>query len=146
MNMVHRIFRVLLCFLLGSVFTAAQKPETRPITLLDHLTGSWVLQGIIADKRTAHDVDATWVLNHEYVQLHEISREKNDSGGPEYEAIVLPELGRESATIFLPRARLHGRRWPVGRRDSPGHTGGCFDSSRLHNLALGSDSCDLQLR
>jgi hypothetical protein len=88
MGLVRWIFCVLLCVLFCWVSPFAQSPAAVPVKLLDHLTGSWVLQGTIAGKLTTHDVQATWVLNREYVQLHEISREKNDSGGAAYEAIV----------------------------------------------------------
>ena len=53
------------------------------------MTGQWVLQGTIAGKQTTHDIDANWVLNHEYMQLHETSREKDAQGRPAYAAIVL---------------------------------------------------------
>jgi len=56
--------------------------------LFDQMVGDWVLQGMIGGKDTVHDVHAQWVLNHEYVELHETSREKNGSGAPSYEAIV----------------------------------------------------------
>jgi hypothetical protein len=56
--------------------------------LLDRLTGHWVLHGTLAGKETTHDVAADWVLGHEYVRLHEVSREKNRDGQPAYEAIV----------------------------------------------------------
>jgi hypothetical protein len=56
--------------------------------LLDHLSGNWVLHGTIAGESTTHDIQATWVLNREYLQLHEVSREKNEKGGAAYEAIV----------------------------------------------------------
>lgn len=59
-----------------------------PAALLDHLAGRWVMQGTIAGKPTTHDVEASWALNHEYLQLHEISREKNADGRPAYEAII----------------------------------------------------------
>jgi len=88
MNFVRWIFCMFLSVLFCTVSLAAQGPADVPVKLLDHLTGSWVLQGIIAGKQTTHDVDATWVLNREYVQLHEVSREKNPSGGAAYEAIV----------------------------------------------------------
>jgi len=87
MNLARCFFCSLLC-VVWSVSFAAQKSDTVPVNLLDHLTGNWVLQGTIAGKQTTHDVQATWVLNREYVQLHEISREKNNAGGPAYEAIV----------------------------------------------------------
>jgi hypothetical protein len=69
----------------GSVF--AQQPTFND-QLLDHLGGSWVLQGAIAGKETTHDVVAEWVLGHQYVRMHEVSREKDAKGQPAYEAIV----------------------------------------------------------
>ena len=57
-------------------------------TLLDRLVGKWVLTGVLSGKETTHDVDAEWVLNREYVRLHEVSREKDNRGGPAYEAII----------------------------------------------------------
>ena len=56
--------------------------------LLSHFAGTWALRGTIAGKQTTHDVQAEWVLNHEYLQLREISREKNAGGGAAYEAII----------------------------------------------------------
>jgi hypothetical protein len=56
--------------------------------LEDQLIGHWVLEGILGGKQTTHDVDAQWVLNREYVQIHEISREKKADGSPQYEAII----------------------------------------------------------
>ena len=56
--------------------------------LSDQMIGDWVLQGKIGKKETTHDVKAEWVLNREYVQIHEVSREKNEKGAPAYEAII----------------------------------------------------------
>lgn len=57
--------------------------------LLDHMTGHWVLTGTIAGQKTTHDVDAQWVLQDTYVQIREVSREKDAAGKPQYEAEVL---------------------------------------------------------
>jgi hypothetical protein len=57
-------------------------------SLLDHMIGRWILQGTIAGKETTHDIIIEWVLGHQYVRLHEISREKNANGESAYEAIV----------------------------------------------------------
>ena len=57
--------------------------------LLGHLTGHWVLRGSIGKRAITHDVDAKWILKEEYVQIHEVSREKNKDGSPQYEALVL---------------------------------------------------------
>ena len=80
----------LLCSVLFCCCTASAQTgmPPAPAALLDHLTGTWILRGTIAGKQTTHDVQAAWVLNHEYIQLHETSREKNAGGGPAYDAIV----------------------------------------------------------
>src|SRR5215472_18152882 len=59
-----------------------------PTQLLNYLTGRWVMAGTLGGKQTTHDVDAEWVLKREYIRFHEVSREKDASGGPAYEAIV----------------------------------------------------------
>jgi len=56
--------------------------------LLDRLAGEWVLRGMIAGDEWTHDVVAEWVLGHQYLQIHEISRETDDAGAPQYEATV----------------------------------------------------------
>ncbi|HET7040794.1 MAG TPA: hypothetical protein VFI13_02200, partial [Gemmatimonadales bacterium] len=66
----------------------AQAPRA-PDPLLDRLIGRWVLHGQMAGKVTTHDVTFTWVLEHEYVQMHEVSRERTSAGIPAYEALVL---------------------------------------------------------
>jgi hypothetical protein len=73
--------------LLASLPTRAQAPAFED-PLLDRVVGKWVLQGTIDAKKTTHDVVAEWVLGHQYVQLHEISREKDPTGAPAYEATV----------------------------------------------------------
>ena len=66
----------------------ALQPAAADDPWLGRLVGHWVLKGQIAGKDTAHDVDAEWVLNHLYVRLHEVSREKNPDGRAAYEALV----------------------------------------------------------
>jgi hypothetical protein len=65
----------------------AQQPALQD-ELLDRMIGNWVLEGTIAGKATTHDVRAEWVLGHRYVRLHEVSREKDAAGKPQYEAEV----------------------------------------------------------
>ena len=67
---------------------AAQEPP-RPGPSLDSLVGAWVLTGAIHGAPTTHDVTGSWLLNREYLQLHEVSRERDSTGAPAYEAIVL---------------------------------------------------------
>ncbi len=57
-------------------------------TLLNHLTGKWVLEGTIAGKNIRHDITAEWVLGHQYIELKETAKEKLANGQPSYDAIV----------------------------------------------------------
>jgi len=57
-------------------------------SLLNHLTGKWLLTGFMAGKQVKHDINAGWVLGHEYFQIKETSRERDANGHPGYEAIV----------------------------------------------------------
>ena len=76
---------------LVTIFAAAtamaqQAPVNSP--LLDHLAGKWLMQGSVGKQAVMHDLDAEWVLQHHYLRFHEISRQKNAKGEPEYEATV----------------------------------------------------------
>jgi len=80
----------LLLFLASARLPAQGLP---PDSLLDRLIGHWVLRGTIARQSTTHDVTFDWMLRREYVQMHEVSRERDVNGNPAYEAIVL--FGRD---------------------------------------------------
>ncbi len=64
-------------------------PQSGPQELLDKMVGRWTLTGVIAGQNTVHDVDAEWVLQHNYVRISEVSRERAENGQPQYEAFVL---------------------------------------------------------
>jgi len=86
----QRLARVLITttlFILAVSACFAQQPTLHD-EFLDHLAGRWVLQGTIAGKKTTHDVDAQWVMQHQYLRIHEVSRELNPQGEPAYEATV----------------------------------------------------------
>jgi len=81
---------------LVSFSASAQQPFQDP--LLDRLIGKWVLQGTIGGAATTHDIESEWVLGHQYVRLHEVSREKNADGQAAYEAIVFIGWDQPSGT------------------------------------------------
>jgi hypothetical protein len=86
----------ILALLFMTSFSASAQVPIRKDPLLDRLTGSWILQGTIAGHQTTHDIESEWVLNHEYLRLHETSREKNVQGQPAYEAIIFIEWDESS--------------------------------------------------
>ena len=67
-----------------------------PDSLFPRLIGQWVLRGTIARQQTVHDVTFEWLLGREYVQMHEVSRERAPNGTPAYEAVVI--FGRDPKT------------------------------------------------
>ncbi len=83
---------VLLGILAGARCVRAQRTPAAD-SLLDRMTGQWVLHGTIGGQQTTHDVQADWVLGREYVRLHEVARERDARGAPAYEASVL--IGRD---------------------------------------------------
>lgn len=84
--------------------SALAQPAPPKDPLLERLAGTWVLRGTIAGQQTTHDVTAEWVLNHLYLRLYEVSREKDAAGQPTYEAIILigwDETAREYQCQWL---------------------------------------------
>jgi hypothetical protein len=97
------IIKITLFVVLFSFSASAQQLTFRD-SLLEHFTGKWVLQGIIDSKTTIHDVTVEWVLNHQYIQIKEVSREKKVDGEAEYEAIVFigwDQLLKEYTCLWL---------------------------------------------
>jgi hypothetical protein len=101
---MNRVFLICIALVyLSSRAVSAQQP-TFQSALLDRLTGSWVLRGVVAGSKTIHDIQAEWVLNHQYVRFQETSREKNAQGQPLYAADVYfgwNEAKHEYACIWL---------------------------------------------
>lgn len=57
--------------------------------LLDKMTGAWRLTGKIMDRNADHEVDAEWVLNHQFLRIHEKDRSPAASGAVVYEAMIM---------------------------------------------------------
>lgn len=73
---------------LSSIASIQQSDADAATALMNHLVGRWTMTGTLGGKQTAHDADARWVLNREYVEFHEVSPERRADGTPAYEAIL----------------------------------------------------------
>ncbi|MBK9304781.1 MAG: hypothetical protein IPM94_13140 [bacterium] len=82
------LIAVAFALLVAPALRAQDRIMSAPEGLLDKMTGRWVLTGTIAKKPTTHDVDIDWVLNRQYIRIHEVSRDKDASGGIGYEAWI----------------------------------------------------------
>ncbi|MFQ5479497.1 MAG: hypothetical protein ACE5E4_12885 [Candidatus Binatia bacterium] len=79
--------RVVTLLLLAS-FPAVAGQQGVQDELLDHMAGNWLMSGTIGGTQVTHDLAAEWVLGHQYLRFHEVSREVDSEVVPAYEAIV----------------------------------------------------------
>jgi len=92
-------------------------------TLLDQLAGHWTMTGMLGGKRITHDVDAEWVLKHEYLRFHEVSGDKDKTGTPAYEAIVFiswDTKANEYRCLWLDNTSGVGLSAPIARGKKSG--------------------------
>jgi hypothetical protein len=86
------IFLNITILVLLSTSTIFSQTSSVNDSLLDHMVGKWILQGKIAGQETIHDINVEWVLGHQYLQVREVSRERDADGSPSYDAIVFITL------------------------------------------------------
>lgn len=74
------LFWLLTVFLSASVPArlAAQTPAPWHDDLVEHMMGSWTLGGQVMGREAHHEVQGEWVLNHEFLRVHE----KTAAGAP----------------------------------------------------------------
>src|ERR1700675_3428601 len=64
---------------------APQTPEWHD-DLVDRMTGAWKLQGPVMGHTGHHDVEAEWVLNHQFLRIHEKTAANAPADEHPYEA------------------------------------------------------------
>jgi hypothetical protein len=85
---MKKVFWLLIPYLVLIASPSVAQQESVQNSLLNALTGKWVLQGTIDGQKTTHDLDVEWVLGNQYVEMTEVSREKDAAGHPSYSAKV----------------------------------------------------------
>ncbi len=73
--------------LLTSLSSMAQTPVEWQDNLADHLIGTWKVEGQIVGREAHHEIDAEWVLNRQFVRIHEKMAATAPSSEKRYEAI-----------------------------------------------------------
>jgi len=90
--MIRTRLPVLLVGLLLVVPVFSDGPPPLEDPFLDALSGHWTLTGRVMGEELVNEVDARWVLGHQFLELH--LRDVADP--PQYEALIF--LGREAKT------------------------------------------------
>jgi len=104
-KLFRRILIATLCATAALTLSAAQTQAPAPIDgpsqifrdpLLDNMAGSWKLTGAIGKRPVEHTVDAQWILNHQFLEIHEKDTAAPKTGSPAYEATVM--IGYDNAS------------------------------------------------
>jgi len=56
--------------------------------LLDQMVGTWTLTGTIMGQQTTHRVEADWMLNHQFLRVHESEVAPRKASNVPYEAMI----------------------------------------------------------
>ena len=65
----------------------AQAPPEWKDDLADRMAGTWILTGQVMGREAHHEVEAEWVLNHQFVRIHEKTAASAPASERRYEAI-----------------------------------------------------------
>lgn len=79
---------LLLLVVLIALPSVAQGPSpAKKDDLLDHMAGSWVLEGTVMGAAAHHDVTVEWVLNRQFLRICEKTSSTAPASEKRYEAI-----------------------------------------------------------
>jgi len=66
---------------------AAQAPADWPDEFVKQLEGAWKLEGAVMGNKAHHDVQADWVLNHQFLRIEEKTSPEAPAAERRYESI-----------------------------------------------------------
>ena len=78
---------LLVVLVLVQVYVSAQTPAEWHDDLIEHMTGTWNLDGSVMGRTAHHGVQAEWVLNHQFLRIHEKISADAPATERRYEAI-----------------------------------------------------------
>jgi len=103
---------------LGSAACAADLPAPLDGTnrifqddLLDRMTGSWTMTGAIVGAPVEHQADVHWILNHQFLEIHERDTAAPKAGAPVYEAMPLIGYDNTSERYVAHWIDIYGGRY-----------------------------------
>ncbi len=78
---------VLSLFFIVHICSFAQAPPEWKDDVADRMVGMWMLTGHVMGKEAHHDVIADWVLNHQFLRIHEKTAANAPASEKPYEAL-----------------------------------------------------------
>ena len=95
-GMTIRSMLALALVVLRPASSTGQAPAEWRDSLADHLAGTWKVEGQVMGRDAHHELRAEWVLNHQFLSLHEKTAPGAPAGEQRYEAFWF--LGYDAVT------------------------------------------------
>jgi hypothetical protein len=93
----------------SSVQAAKDSPDAQlHDDLLDHLVGKWNVSAVVHGQKFSLDREAEWVLNHQYVRIHEKSREVVPWLKVPFERTIFIGYNHRTGRYVLHEVNVHG--------------------------------------
>src|ERR1700752_5136820 len=70
-----------------AVVASAQRPAPWHDDLVEHVVGTWKLEGTVMGKPAHHIVNAEWMMNHQFVQIREQTAPDAPDNESRYDAL-----------------------------------------------------------
>ena len=101
MNFFRRLLYVLVIALLLVPLATTNQDVDGPTrvfrdSLLDNMTGTWNLAGKILGRNANHLLEVEWVLNHQFLRIHEKDENSSANVAVPYEAMIM--IGYDNAS------------------------------------------------
>jgi len=104
-NRLFALLSLIVAFVSISLYSPLAQAQTtvksNPKSLMDKMTGEWVMTGTIGGEQVTHDVHVDWILKRQYIRIHEVSRETDADGEVAYEAWIHIAWDKENAEYVV---------------------------------------------
>jgi hypothetical protein len=100
-----------LIVILASVPSMAQSPAEWQDTLAGHITGTWKVDGNVLGREAHHEINAEWMLNHQFLRIHEKTAATAPASERRYEAIWFLGYDEVSERYVLHLIDIFGGRY-----------------------------------
>jgi Protein of unknown function (DUF1579) len=104
-------FLILASVLLLAVVTRAQAPPPWKDAFVDHLAGTWRVEGTLVGQNAHHTLSAEWVLNHEFLRMEEKTSADAPKGESAYDALWFLGYDEVSERYVLHLIDIFGGRY-----------------------------------
>jgi Protein of unknown function (DUF1579) len=105
-------FQILvICAIFISGVATAQAPPAWHDDFVDHLAGAWKIEGQVMGSPAHHEVQAEWVLGHQFLRIHEKTAADAPAAESRYEAIWFLGYDAVSERYVLHLFDLFGTRF-----------------------------------